>query len=58
MTGNDVAQSMICPDCGHEMRLKAHLPPTDTLPAVAGYWCDECRKDLTIEIDAEAAPRG
>lgn len=55
MTDNDAVQSMLCPDCECQMRLKAHLPPTDILPGVAGYWCDECKKDLTIEIDGDAA---
>lgn len=47
----ELAPSMCCPDCGRQMTPKVFLPSTDNLPGVAGYWCGECNKEVTIEID-------
>lgn len=42
-----------CPRCGKLMTLAARLPATNDLPAVAGYWCADCKVEQTIEEDAE-----
>jgi transposase-like protein len=47
----DTVPAMECPKCKARLRVKAYMPATDTLPAVAGYWCDDCQKEATVEID-------
>lgn len=44
-----------CSDCSRPMQLRAYLPPTGSLPGVAGYWCDDCNKELTIETDEQSS---
>lgn len=53
MTDVIAAPALACPDCKQQMQLKAFLPPTGSLPGVAGYWCDDCKKELTIETDED-----
>jgi hypothetical protein len=50
-TKMDDVPVMDCPACKARLRVRAYLPPTDTLPAIAGYWCEDCQKETTLEID-------
>lgn len=47
----DTVPAMECPQCKTRLQVKAYLPASGELPAVAGYWCDDCQKETTIEID-------
>jgi hypothetical protein len=47
----DTIPAMDCADCNARQQVRAYLPATAALPAVAGYWCDDCRKETTVEID-------
>jgi hypothetical protein len=47
----DAVPSMECPKCKTRLQVRAYLPPTDELPAVAGYWCEDCQTETTVEID-------
>jgi hypothetical protein len=40
-----------CPTCDRPMRLAASLPAEDGLPAVAGFRCDVCNTETTLEIE-------
>ena len=50
----DTAPVINCPQCKARLQIRAYLPPTDTLPAVAGYWCEDCQNETTMEIDSTA----
>ncbi|MFN3351771.1 hypothetical protein [Pseudorhodoplanes sp.] len=47
----DAVPAMDCPHCKQRMSVRAYLPRSGALPAVAGYWCEACRQEFTIEID-------
>jgi DNA-directed RNA polymerase subunit RPC12/RpoP len=47
----DTLPLMECPHCKTRLRIPAYIPATDTLPADAGYWCEDCQKETTVEID-------
>jgi hypothetical protein len=49
----DTVPSMECQQCKMRLQVRAYMPATDTLPAVAGYWCEDCQKETTVEIDLE-----
>ena len=49
----DTVPAMECPQCKARLQVRAYLPALDALPAVAGYWCDDCQKETTVEIDTE-----
>jgi hypothetical protein len=40
-----------CPRCRKSLRQTAHLPAEGQLPAVSGYWCDDCKIEHTVEED-------
>ncbi len=42
-----------CPGCGVVMTLSASIPRSGDLPAVEGYVCRPCRRQLTVEVDEE-----
>jgi transposase-like protein len=50
----DTVPAMHCPKCKARLQVRAYLPPTDTLPAVAGYWCEDCQDQTMVELDSEA----
>lgn len=47
----DVVPARDCALCGVRLQIRAYLPAAGDLPAVAGYWCDDCQKDETVELD-------
>lgn len=47
----DTVPSMECPHCQARLQVRAYMPATETLPAVAGYWCEDCQKETTVEVD-------
>ncbi len=47
----DVVPARACSQCNARLQLRAYLPASGQLPAVAGYWCDDCQKEETIELD-------
>lgn len=49
----DAVPSMECPQCKTRLQVRAYMPATETLPAVAGYWCEHCKNEITVEIDPE-----
>lgn len=49
----DVIPGEECPVCRDRMIVRAYLPANGELPAVAGYWCEKCQKELTMEIDLD-----
>jgi hypothetical protein len=50
----DTVPARNCPQCNARLRVRAYLPAQGSLPAVAGYWCDDCQKEETVELDDQA----
>ncbi|MFN3347338.1 hypothetical protein [Pseudorhodoplanes sp.] len=49
----DVIPGESCPVCQERMMVRAYLPANGELPAVAGYRCEKCQKEVTLEIDRD-----
>lgn len=49
----DTVPAMDCAKCQAILQARAYLPPTEILPAVAGYWCEDCQIETTVEIDRD-----
>lgn len=49
----DAIPAMDCPACKARLQVRAYLPVSGPLPAVAGYWCDDCQRETTVEIDQQ-----
>lgn len=49
----DIVPAMDCSRCNARLQVRAYLPASGELPAVAGYWCNDCQNETTVELDPD-----